>query len=110
MVIDFRKARTTHHPPLTMCGKGVERVSSANRFLGVNLADDLSTTTNTMAITKNVQQRLHPLWRLKQACLPISALSTFYWGTTESVLTYCITAWFGSCTAAECTVSSWTGL
>ncbi len=47
------------------------------------------------------QQRLHFLRRLKRASLPPPILTTFYRGTIESVLTSCITVWYGNCSAAD---------
>ncbi len=39
--------------------------------------------------------------RLKRASLPPPILTTFYRGTIESVLTSCITVWYGNCSAAD---------
>ncbi len=39
--------------------------------------------------------------RLKRASLPPPILTTFYRGTIESVLTSCITVWYGNCCAAD---------
>ncbi len=41
------------------------------------------------------------LRRLKRASLPPPILTTFYRGTIESVLTSCITVWYGNCSAAD---------
>ncbi len=43
----------------------------------------------------------HFLRRLKRASLPPPILTTFYRGTIESVLTSCITVWYGNCSAAD---------
>ncbi len=61
----------------------------------------LTWTTNTKSISKKAQQRLHFLRRLKRASLPPPILTTFYRGTIESVLTSCITVWYGNCCAAD---------
>ncbi len=45
--------------------------------------------------------RIHFLRRLKRASLPPPILTTFYRGTIESVLTSCITIWYGNCRAAD---------
>ncbi|XP_055494275.1 zinc finger protein Helios isoform X8 [Leucoraja erinacea] len=100
MVIDFRRAGKHHHTPLHIDGAAVERVSSV-KFLGVHLADGLTSTINTTAVIKRAQQRLHPLRRLRKGGLPTVHLTTFYRGTIESMLTYSITSWFGSCKAYE---------
>ncbi len=39
--------------------------------------------------------------RLKRSSLPPPILTTFYRGTIESVLTSCITVWYGNCSAAD---------
>ena len=83
-----------------MAGAAVERVSSV-KFLGVHLADDLTSNTNTTAVIKKAQQRLHSLRRLRKAGLPPPHLTTFYRGTIESILTYSFTSWFGSSKAYE---------
>ncbi len=101
VVMDFRRRNSTDHPPLTIDSSTVERVSST-KFLGVHITEDLTWTTNTMSLSKKAQQRLHFLRRLKRASLPPPILTTFYRGTIESVLTSCITVWYGNCSAADC--------
>ncbi len=100
VVMDFRR-NSVDHPPLTIDTSTVERVSST-KFLGVHITEDLTWTTNTKSISKKAQQRLHFLRRLKRASLPPPILTTFYRGTIESVLTSCITVWYGNCSAADC--------
>ncbi len=95
VVMDFRR-NSVDHPPLTIDSSTVERVSST-KFLGVHITEDLTWTTNTMSLSKKAQQRLHFLRRLKRASLPPPILNTFYRGTIESVLTSCITVWYGNC-------------
>ncbi len=99
VVLDFRR-NSVDHPPLTIDSSTVERVSST-KFLGVHITEDLIWTTNTMSLSKKAQQRLHFLRRLKRASLPPPILTTFYRGTIESVLTSCITVWYGNCSAAD---------
>ncbi len=100
VVLDFRRRNSIDHPPLTIDSSTVERVSST-KFLGVHITEDLTWTTNTMSLSKKAQQRLHFLRRLKRASLPSPILTTFYRGTIESVLTSCITVWYGNCSAAD---------
>ncbi|KAI4879830.1 hypothetical protein NFI96_002171 [Prochilodus magdalenae] len=93
---------TTLHYTSTHSGDGstVEIVKST-KFLGVHLAEDLTWSLNTSTITKKAQQRLYFLRRLRKAHLPPPILTTFYRGTIESILSSCITAWFGNCTASD---------
>ncbi len=100
VVLDFRRRNSIDHHPLTIESSTVGRVSST-KFLGVHITEDLTWTTNTMSLSKKAQQHLHFLRRLKRASLPPPILTTFYRGTIESVLTSCITVWYGNCSAAD---------
>ncbi|KAI4890381.1 hypothetical protein NFI96_029126 [Prochilodus magdalenae] len=88
------------HSPLHIDGSAVEIVMST-KFLGVHLAEDLTWSLNTSTITKKAQQRLYFLRRLRKAHLPPPILTTFYRGTIESILSSCITAWFGNCITSD---------
>ncbi len=99
VVMDFRR-NSVDHFPLTIDSSTVERVSST-KFLRVHITEDLTWTTNTISLSKKAQQRLHFLRRLKRASLPPPILTTFYRGTIESMLTSCITVWYGNCSATD---------
>lgn len=47
---------------------------------------------------RKAQQKLHFLHKLQSARAPPPILRTFYRGTSESILTGCITLWYRSCT------------
>uniref|UniRef100_A0A3B1IXV6 Reverse transcriptase domain-containing protein n=1 Tax=Astyanax mexicanus TaxID=7994 RepID=A0A3B1IXV6_ASTMX len=100
MVVDFRRAQHTHSP-LNIDGSSVEIVKST-KFLGVHLADNLTWTLNTSSTAKKAQQRLYFLRKLRKARLPPPILTLFYRGTIESILSSCITAWFGTCAVSDC--------
>ncbi len=106
VVMDFRR-NSVDHPPLTIDGSTVERVGST-KFLGVHITEDLTWTTNITSLNKKGQQHFHFLRRLKRASLPPPILTTFYRGTIESVLTTCITVWYGNCSAADRKTLQWT--
>ncbi len=89
IVVDFRRVHS-QHAPLTINGATVERVSST-KFLGVHI---------TAALAKKAQQRLYFLRKLRRARAPASIMCTFYRGTIESLLTSCITVWYGTCNAS----------
>ncbi|KAK3521675.1 hypothetical protein QTP70_015591 [Hemibagrus guttatus] len=99
MVVDFRRAQSDHSP-LNINGSNVEIVKST-KFLGVHLAEDLTWSLNTSFITKKAQQHLYFLRGLRKAHLPPLILTNFYRGTIESILSSCITAWFGNYTASD---------
>ncbi len=98
VVMDFRR-NSVDHPPLTIDSSTEE---SSTKFLGVHITENFTWTTNTTSLSKKAQQHLHFLRRLKSTSLPSSTiLTTFYRGTIESMLTSCITFWYGNCSAAR---------
>ena len=99
MIVDFRKSQP-EHTPLSISGAPVERVENI-KFLGVQISDKLTWSRNTTGIVKRAQQKLYFLRKLKKASLPSNILTTFYRGTIESLLTYCITTWYPSCNTAD---------
>ncbi len=98
IVVDFRRVHSLH-APLTINGTTVERVSST-KFLGVHITEDLSWTNNTAALAKKATTAslLPPQTQKSQSPAPI--MCTFYRGTIESILTSCITVWYGACNAS----------
>ncbi|KAK3562918.1 hypothetical protein QTP86_011094 [Hemibagrus guttatus] len=97
MVVDFRRAQG-EHSPLNINGSNVKIIKST-KFLGVHLVEDLTWSLNTSSISKKAQPYF--LQRLRKADLPPLILTTFYRGTIESILSSCITAWFGNCTVSD---------
>ncbi|XP_064877276.1 uncharacterized protein LOC135572772 [Oncorhynchus nerka] len=97
MIVDFRKQQR-EHPPIHIDETVVERVVSF-KFLGIHITDKLNWSIHTDSIVKKVQQRLFNLRRLKKFGLSPKALTNFYRCTIESILSGCITAWYGNCSA-----------
>jgi gmma-aminobutyric acid receptor subunit gamma len=50
---------------------------------------------------KRARQHLFPLRRLKRLGMGPQILKTFYLCTIESILTGCITTWYGNCSASD---------
>ena len=99
IIVDFRRNRSDP-PPLYINGECVERVHTF-RFLGVQISDDLTWTANITAVIKKAQQRLHFLRVLRRNNLDRELLLAFYRSSIESLLTYCVSTWYGSCTEAD---------
>ncbi|KAI5100729.1 gastrula zinc finger protein XlCGF28.1-like [Silurus meridionalis] len=78
-----------------------DKIVKSTKFLGVHLADNLTWSLNTSSITKKAQQRLYFLRRLRKAHLPPPILTMFCSTAIESILSSCITAWFGNCTVSD---------
>ncbi|KAL3993233.1 alpha-1-acid glycoprotein 1 [Sarotherodon galilaeus] len=97
LIVDFRRCRGVH-TPITINGAAVERVSSFC-FLGVHLAEDLTWSVHINKTVKKAQQRLFFLRRLKRFGMSPRILRTFYRCAIESILTGCITTWYGNSTA-----------
>ena len=56
---------------------------------------------HTKTVVKRAQQNLFPLRRLKRFGLGPQILKRFYSCTIESILTGCITTWYGNCSASD---------
>ncbi|KAI3364455.1 hypothetical protein L3Q82_011247, partial [Scortum barcoo] len=88
------------HTPIHIKGMTVERVNSF-KFLGVHISEDLTWTTGCSKLVKKAHQRLFFLRTLRKNHLSSDILVNFYRCTIESILTSCITVWYGSCSAAD---------
>ncbi len=82
-------------------GAPVERVSSF-KYLGVNISEDLTWTTHIQTQVKKARQRLYYLRQLRKFRVSPTILKTFYAGTIESVLTQCISVWYGNSSSQDC--------
>ncbi len=99
LILDFRRHRT-EPAPLYINEDCVERVHTF-KFLGLHISNDMSWSANTSATIIKAQQRLHFLRVLRKNSLECKLLVSFYRSTIESVLVYCISVWYSSCTAAD---------
>uniref|UniRef100_A0A669B6E2 Reverse transcriptase domain-containing protein n=1 Tax=Oreochromis niloticus TaxID=8128 RepID=A0A669B6E2_ORENI len=100
MIVDYRKRPVREHQPIHINGVKVERVSSF-KFLGVNITEDFSWTLHTDTAIRKARQRLYFLRRLRRFGMNASIISNFYRCAIESLLTSCITVWYGSCSASS---------
>ena len=97
MIVDYRRRQEEAHAPLHINKSKVEKVSCF-RFIGVNIRNDLSWSAHTDKGVKADRKCLFFLRRLKKFGMDSVILTNFYKCTIESILTCCITAWYGSCT------------
>src|SRR4029434_3951013 len=100
MIVDFRKLQRGGHDTIHIEGAAVERVSNF-KFLGVYIKDDLTWSMQADSAVKTAQKRLYFLRRLKKFGMSSKTLKNFYRCTIESILSGCITAWYGSCSACR---------
>ncbi|KAK3528513.1 hypothetical protein QTP70_001717 [Hemibagrus guttatus] len=96
MIVDMSKERRTHQP-LFIRELEMKRVSSF-KYLGVHISKDLTWTLNTTQLFKKAQEQLYFLRRLRKFGMPLKILNNFYSCVIVSVLTNCITVWYGSTT------------
>ncbi len=101
LIVDFRKRQQSPYSPLMISGTPVERVSSF-KYLGVNISEDLTWTTHIQTQVKKARQRLYHLRQLRKFRVSPAILKTFYSGAIESVLTQCISVWYGNATNQDC--------
>ncbi len=101
LFVDFRKSQQRPYTPLMISGTPVERVSSF-KYLGVNISEDLTWTTHIQTQVKKARQRMYHLRQLRKFMISPAILKTFYSGTIESVLTQCISVWYGNSSNQDC--------
>ena len=87
-------------PPILIDEAIVEQVESF-KFLGVHITNKLTWSKHTKTVVKRARQNLFPLRRLKRFGKGPQILKRFYSCTIESILTSCITAWYGNCSASD---------
>lgn len=101
MIVDFRKRQQQPYTSLMINGTPVERVSSF-KYLGVNISEDLTWTTHIQTQVNKARQRLYYLRQLRKFRVTPAILKTFYSGAIESVLTQCISVWYGNSSRHDC--------
>ncbi len=101
LIVDFRKRQQRPYTPLMISGTPVERVSSF-KYLGLNISEDLTWTTHIQTQVKKARQRLYHLRQLRKFRVSPAILKTFYSGAIESVLTQCISVWYGNSSNQDC--------
>ncbi len=82
-------------------GTPVEKMSSF-KYLSVNISEDLTWTTHIQTQVKKARQRLYHLRQLRKFRVSPAILKTFYSGAIESVLTQCISVWYGNSSNQDC--------
>eukprot|EP00061_Rhincodon_typus_P005793 g25738.t1 len=100
LIIDFRK-KGREHAFNYINGTEVERVMSI-KFLRMTITSDLSWTSHVDATLKKAQQHFFFFRWLRKFGMSIRSLTNFYRCTIESVVSRCITAGYGNCSAQDC--------
>jgi len=91
---------TIYYAPLHIDRAEVEKVSCF-KFLCVFIKDELTWSIQADSAVKTAQKCLYFLRRLKKFGMSAKTLTNFYRCTIESILSGCVTAWFGSCSTAD---------
>ncbi len=101
LIVDFRKRQQRPYTPLMISGTPVERVSSL-KYLGVNSYEDLNWTTHIQTQVNKARQRLYHMRQLRKFRVSPAILKIFYSWTIESVLTQCVSVWYGNISSQDC--------
>jgi hypothetical protein len=99
LIVDYRKRRA-EQAPINIDRIVVEWVESF-KFLDVHITNELSYSKHTKTVVKRARQNLFPLRRLKRFGMGPRILKRLYSCTIESILTGCITTWYGTCSASD---------
>jgi hypothetical protein len=71
------------------------------KFLGIHITNKLTWSKHTKTVVKTAGQNLLPISRLKIFVMGPQILKRLYSCTIESILTGCITACYGNCSASN---------
>jgi hypothetical protein len=97
IIFDFSKKEVTHDP-IIISGEQIDVVESY-KYLGSHIDCNLKWSINTDNICSKVNKRLYYLRKLKKCNVDNTILTLFYESVICSVLSFCVTAWFGSLSA-----------
>ncbi len=95
MVIDFHKSQPSTRTLTSIQDQDVEIVTQY-KYLGTIIDDRLNFESNTDAVCKKVQQCLFHLRKMNSFKVCWKLMTVFNQYFIESVLTYCMVAWFCS--------------
>jgi hypothetical protein len=99
MNVGYRKRRAKH-APIHIDRSVVERVESV-KFLCAHITTKLSWSKHTNKVVKRARQCLFPLRRQKRFGIGPQIFKKFYSCSIKSVMTGCIIAWYGNCSASD---------
>uniref|UniRef100_A0AAZ3PEU3 Alkylated DNA repair protein AlkB homologue 8 N-terminal domain-containing protein n=1 Tax=Oncorhynchus tshawytscha TaxID=74940 RepID=A0AAZ3PEU3_ONCTS len=99
MIVDYRKRRTEHAPILI--DEAVKEQVESFKFLGIHISNKRTCSKHTKTVVKRARRSLFPLRRLKRFGMGPQILKRFSSCTIESIVTGCITAWYGNCSASD---------
>ena len=92
MFVDFRKIR--NYEPLAIMNENV-KVVEQYKYLGVFIDNQLTFTENVNNLYKKALQRIHFLRILNNINVDNTILTLFYRSVVESIVTFCMTSWYG---------------
>jgi gmma-aminobutyric acid receptor subunit gamma len=94
------RKRSAEQDPINPDRAEVEQVESF-KLHGVQNTNKLSLSKHTKTVVKRTRQHISPFKRLKRFGMGPQILMRFYRCTIESILTGCITTWYGNCSASD---------
>ena len=100
MIVDFRTGEKPAVEPLVIKNENVDIVHNYT-YLGSVMNDKLKVTDNVCKLYKKSNQRLYFLRKLKNVHVDTCILTMFYRSIIESVLTFCVTYWYGLATVQD---------
>lgn len=100
MIIDYRTGPKMSNEPLTIHGETVDIVQNY-KYLGNIINDKLKVDQNVAKAYKKANQRMYFIRKLKNVHVDKTILTLFYKSIIESVVTFCISWWYGHATVCE---------
>lgn len=100
LIIDFRTGPKKAIDPLVVHDETVDIVHNY-KYLGNIINDKLKVDDNVVRAYKKANQRLYFIRKLKSVHVDRTVLTLFYKSIIESVITFCITCWYGHINVCE---------
>ena len=99
MIVDYSKS-PNEFMPVNIKGDNVEVVKEY-KYLGNVIDHKLKGDLNVSQIHKKCNQQLYFLRKLKNVKADRTILTLFYTSIIQSVLSFCISSWFGNCSDGD---------
>ena len=99
MIVDFRKG-PVQHDTLYIDNEAVDVVNEY-KYLGTIIDDQFKFNSNVDMLYRKARSRMYFVRQLRKLNIDTKILEIFYTSIVQSVITFSITSWFGSCSVAS---------
>ena len=99
MIIDFRRKRQEIEP--IIINEEAVQIVENYKYLGCIIDNSLKGSDHVKKIAKKANQRMYFVRKLKKVGVNKKILSNFYKSIVESMISYCMSCWYGNTSKAD---------